>query len=128
MTPSLPTFFIASASIWPISASPLEEIVPIWAISSLVDTGLARFLTSARMSIPRNMRSRASVLCLMSLAAMIFNLRYSCRARASSASGGDDAHNVGFFHDQQFLAVKFDLGAGPFAEQHAIVRLYVEGL
>src|SRR3954449_8778364 len=233
MTPSLPTFFIASANMRPISASPLAEIVPTWAISSLVDTGLARFLTSAtiastamsmprlrsigfipaatartpsrtiacarivavvvpspasvlvfeatslticapmfsnlslssislatvtpslvmrgapndlsittlrplgpsvtrtasaRMSIPRNMRSRASVLCLMSLAAMIFNLRYSCRARASSASGGDDAHNVGFFHDQQFLAVKFDLGAGPFAEQHAIVRLYVEGL
>ncbi len=58
MTPSLPTFFIASASIRPISASPLAEIVPTWAISSLVATGLARFFTSATiastaMSMPR---------------------------------------------------------------------------
>src|SRR6476469_3432460 len=50
ITPSLPTFFIASASMRPISASPLAEIVPTWAISSLVDTGLARFLTSATIA------------------------------------------------------------------------------
>src|SRR5260370_37956642 len=35
ITPSLPTFFIASARNLPISASPLAEIVPTWAISSL---------------------------------------------------------------------------------------------
>src|SRR5712671_4252100 len=34
MTPSLPTFFIASARKRPISASPLAEMVPTWAISS----------------------------------------------------------------------------------------------
>src|SRR5215469_16786247 len=34
ITPSLPTFFMASAIKWPISASPLAEIVPTWAISS----------------------------------------------------------------------------------------------
>ena len=34
MTPSLPTFFMASAIILPTVLSPLAEIVPIWAISS----------------------------------------------------------------------------------------------
>src|SRR5213592_3126098 len=34
ITPSLPTFFIASARKRPISASPLAEMVPTWAISS----------------------------------------------------------------------------------------------
>src|SRR5262249_45690264 len=32
----------------------------------------------------------------------------------------DDAHDVGLLHDQEFLAVDLDLGARPFAEQHAI--------
>src|SRR5437867_2961989 len=35
ITPSLPTFFMASASNLPISASPLAEMVPTCAISSL---------------------------------------------------------------------------------------------
>src|SRR5205823_2787834 len=34
ITPSLPTFFIASARKRPISWSPLAEMVPTWAISS----------------------------------------------------------------------------------------------
>ena len=58
MTPSLPTFFIASASIRPISGSPLAEIVPTCAISSFVETFFERFsmsLTTAltAMSTPR---------------------------------------------------------------------------
>jgi hypothetical protein len=32
ITPSLPTFFVASAMILPIALSPLAEIVPTWAI------------------------------------------------------------------------------------------------
>src|SRR5271156_1302100 len=58
MTPSLPTFFMASARNLPISASPLEEMVPTWAISSLEVTFL-EFLTrsattaSTARSIPR---------------------------------------------------------------------------
>ena len=32
----------------------------------------------------------------------------------------DDAHDVGFLHDEEFLAINLDLGARPFAEQHAI--------
>src|SRR5580692_3285075 len=58
MTPSLPTFFMASARNLPISASPLAEIVPTWAISSFEVTFL-EFLTrsattaSTARSIPR---------------------------------------------------------------------------
>src|SRR5215472_15521849 len=37
ITPSLPTFCIASAILSPISRSPLAAIVPTWAISSLVE-------------------------------------------------------------------------------------------
>jgi hypothetical protein len=32
ITPSLPTFFVASAISLPIALSPLAEIVPTWAI------------------------------------------------------------------------------------------------
>ena len=58
MTPSLPTFFIASAIILPIDLSPFAAIVPIWAISSEDCTFFARrsmsFTTAATaMSMPR---------------------------------------------------------------------------
>src|SRR5882762_133077 len=38
----------------------------------------------------------------------------------------DDAHDVGFLHDDEVLAIELDLGARPFAEQHAVARLDVE--
>src|SRR6187200_925138 len=47
ITPSLPTFFIASARNWPISASPFAEIVPTCAISWLDVTFLEFFCRSA---------------------------------------------------------------------------------
>ncbi len=58
MTPSLPTFSIASAMIWPMVASPLAEMVPTWAISFLSLVGLAIFFSSATtmvtaLSMPR---------------------------------------------------------------------------
>ena len=58
ITPSLPTFSIASARNSPISASPLAEIVPTWAISWLDVTFLVFFLRSSTtastaMSMPR---------------------------------------------------------------------------
>src|SRR6201985_1078772 len=37
-----------------------------------------------------------------------------------------DAHDVGLLHDQEFLAVELDLGARPFAEQHAVADLEVD--
>src|SRR3974390_1986413 len=58
MTPSLPTFFMASERNLPISASPLAEMVPTWAISTFEVTFL-EFLTrsattaSTAKSIPR---------------------------------------------------------------------------
>ena len=50
MTPSLPTFSMALASISPISRSPFEAIVPTWAISSVLLILIDIFLSSAVMS------------------------------------------------------------------------------
>src|SRR5229473_1015333 len=224
MTPSLPTFFMASARNLPISASPLAEMVPTWAISSFEVTFL-EFLTRsattastarsiprfrsigfmpaatalvpsrtieaartvavvvpspaasavleatsrtiwapmfsnlsessislatvtpslvmrgapndlsmttlrpfgpsvtrtalARVSTPRNMRSRASVENLTSLAAMI-----GCSLLLAGFL--DDAHHVGFLHDDELFPVQLDFRARPFAEQDTIALLDVE--
>src|SRR5258707_8778547 len=49
------------------------------------------------------------------------------RGRVSKTGmSGDDAHDVGLLHDQQLLAIELDLGAGPFAEQHAVAGLEVD--
>src|SRR3954447_14492494 len=37
-----------------------------------------------------------------------------------------DAHDVAFLHDQQLLTIELDLGAGPFAEQHAVADLKID--
>src|SRR5262245_16886903 len=79
------------------------------------------FTALARMSTPRNMRSRASPENFTSLAAIY---DYSVGLMRLS---GDYAHDVGLLHDQEFLAVEFHLGARPLAEQHAIARLHVDG-
>ena len=36
------------------------------------------------------------------------------------------AHDVALLHDQEFLAIELDLGARPFAEQHAVADLEVD--
>ena len=51
ITPSLPTFCMALAIISPISASPLAEMVPTWAISSLEVTFLALDLSSVMTAL-----------------------------------------------------------------------------
>src|SRR5262249_17759842 len=38
----------------------------------------------------------------------------------------DDAHDVALLHDQELLAVDFDLGARPFAKQHPVADLDVD--
>src|SRR5258707_5467760 len=236
MTPSLPTFFIASARNLPISTSPLAEMVPTWAISSfevtffefffrssttastarsmprlrsigfmpaatdlapsltidaastvavvvpspaksddfeatsrtiwapmfsnlssssislatvtpsLVMRGAPNDLSSTtlrplgpsvtftallRMSTPRSILSRASTPNLTYLLAMMCSLK--CwgirRLRGFLLGGGqigENAHDVAFLHDQQFLAIELDLVAGPFAEQHAIANLEID--
>src|SRR5215468_3356099 len=239
MTPSLPTFFIASARKLPISASPLAEMVPTWAISSFEVTFLEFFLRSstiastarsmprlrsigfmpaatdlapsltmaaastvavvvpspamsevldatsrtiwapmfsnlfsssislatvtpslvirgapkllssttlrplgpsvtftalARMSTPRSMRSRASTENLTSLAAIMnYSVCWSSAGlmclRRLALGGGlfKHPHDVGFLHDQELLAVDLHLGARPFAEQHAVADLEIDG-
>src|SRR5690349_21105968 len=47
MTPSLPTFCMASAIMSPIAFSPLAEMVPTWAISDELLTFFERFLISS---------------------------------------------------------------------------------
>ena len=37
----------------------------------------------------------------------------------------DDTHDVGFFHDEEFLTVDLDLGPGPFAKEHGVAALDV---
>src|SRR5215469_6279956 len=51
ITPSLPTFFIASAMNRPTSASPLAEMVPTWAISSFEVTAFECFFRSSTMAL-----------------------------------------------------------------------------
>src|SRR5262245_47724472 len=87
---------------------------------------------SARMSTPRSILLRASVLNLMSLAAIFsrppqLQLRsWSGRAALTGRSAlHDDAHDVGLLHDQQLLAVDLDLGARPLAEQDGVAFLDV---
>ena len=58
MTPSLPTFFIASAMMLPIDSSELAEMVPTWAIALSSAVGLEMFFSSATaattaLSMPR---------------------------------------------------------------------------
>ena len=47
ITPSLPTFSIASAMMLPMVSSPFAEMVPTWAISFLPWVGLDCFFSSA---------------------------------------------------------------------------------
>src|SRR5438132_14433111 len=69
----------------------------------------------ARMSTPRSIRSRASPWNRTSFTAMALSpLR--CFALSLGFSSFYDAHNVRLLHDEEFLAVDLDLGAGPFAE------------
>src|SRR5229473_2260420 len=82
------------------------------------------FTALARMSTPRSMRSRASPWNLTSLAAIA-----SLRSLSDFLLRGttlDHAHDVGFLHDDEVLALELDLGARPLAEQHAVARLDVE--
>src|SRR6202048_2432240 len=86
------------------------------------------FTALLRMSTPRSILSRASTPNLTSLLAMMCSLK--CwgirRLRGLLLGGGkigENAHDVALLHDQQFLAVELDLGARPFAEQHAVADL-----
>src|SRR3546814_9743637 len=71
------------------------------------------FTASARMLTPRSMRSRASVLNLTSLAAIVVrSLDCSGMSWDQEAASGraNDSHDVRLLHDQVFVAVVLDLG------------------
>src|SRR5947208_16348187 len=57
---------------------------------------------SARISMPRSIRSRASLLSRMSFAAILV-------FPSSWRLVGDDAHDVGFLHDDEVLTIDLDL-------------------
>src|SRR6202047_4299370 len=76
------------------------------------------------MSMPWSIRSRASVPRRISLAAMFaLQLLSNFLIRGGVIN---DAHDIGFLHDHEVLAIELDLGARPLAEQHAVAGLDVE--
>src|SRR5246127_4669285 len=81
------------------------------------------FTALARVSTPRSMRSRASPENFTSFAAIGVSSDVRIQMCDRGVRSGDHAHDVGLLHDQEFLAVELDFGAGPFAEQHAIAGL-----
>src|SRR5579862_499577 len=92
------------------------------------------FTALARMSTPRNMRSRASTENLTSFAAIVCVPLMSILGLARRSGGlllrrgaaFDDAHDVALLHDQEMLAVDLDFGARPFAEQHGVAVLQID--
>src|SRR4029079_14354258 len=94
------------------------------------------FTALARISTPRSMRSRASPPNFTSLAAMKWLLSLldfqfgKARTSGGSLSGRlsfDNAHDVGFLHDQVFDTVDFDFITRPLAEQDRLADLHVDG-
>src|SRR4029078_8426645 len=92
---------------------------------SLTFTGFARILT------PTSIFSRASAENLTSLAAIQFTPSVVWKIRLAALRGkagissaqlisGQHAHDVGFLHDEELLAIELHLGAGPLAEQNAV--------
>ena len=81
----------------------------------------------ARMSTPRSIRSRASLLKLDFLGCHVYLLDWLAQAALRfDGAALDDAEDVAFLHDDELLAVDLDLGARPFAEQHPVAGLDVE--
>src|SRR5215468_10721969 len=49
------------------------------------------------------------------------------RSLPSVIRSSEHAHDVGFLHDQEILAVELHLGSGPFSEQHLVADLEIDG-
>src|SRR6201987_1026155 len=85
----------------------------------------------ARMSIPRNILSRASTENLTSLADILLlrEFLFHCWKSSGDLLLGhrflEHAHDVGFLHDQELLALNLDLGSRPLAEQHAVADVEI---
>src|SRR5438045_900094 len=81
----------------------------------------------ARMSMPRNMRSRASPLNRTSFAAML-TVPFCLGGFALGRAAFDDSENVRLLHDDELLTIDLDLAARPLAEQDPVASLDVEGM
>ncbi|CDX52713.1 hypothetical protein MPL3365_170047 [Mesorhizobium plurifarium] len=53
--------------------------------------------------------------------------RFRSRGLPGRGRNLDHTQDVAFLHDEQVFAVELDVGAGPLAEQDAVVDLHVEG-
>src|SRR5579872_6219635 len=108
-----------------------------FSITTLRPLGPSVTLTAfASVSTPRSIFSRASDENLTSLAAMAVTSFLSDVDDGWMISSGrlldrpdllDDAKDVALLHDEQFLAVDLDLGAGPFAEEDMVTGFHIEG-
>src|SRR5262249_44196545 len=86
---------------------------------------------SARRLTPRNRLLRDSspnAICfaIVLLSYVIGKSLLVCLLGLVFAGAFDDAQDVVFAHDEEFVAVEFDLGAGVLAEQHAVAFFDVE--
>ena len=146
ITPSLPTFFIASARKRPISASPLAEMVPTWAISSLEVTFLEFFLrSSTTASTARSMPRLRSIGFMPAATALAPSLTIAWASTVavvvpspatSEVLRGDLAHHLGahvleLVFELDFLgdghAVLGDAGRAEALVEHDIAALGAEG-
>src|ERR1700709_2641502 len=84
------------------------------------------FTASARISMPRSMRARASSPKRTSLAAMCLFLFVRSGGFGEGGSAFDDAEQVALLHNQQLFAVELDLGARPLTEHHPVPGLHIQ--
>src|SRR6516164_4383476 len=106
-------------------------------LSSLADMSVSPWLISAPRPEVRALEAGASKSEMSWVLAPSFEMPAApvlrMRKRVCGLSGlflgggvGENAHDVALLHDQQLLAVDLDLGARPFAEQHAVADLDVD--
>src|SRR6266481_4910337 len=135
MTPSLPTFSIASAIRLPIVLSLFEAIVATWSISlatvtpSLVIVGLPNFLsmTTLRPLGPRvAFTASAMMLTPLSSALRASSSNLSCLGMDRVPPLLENGEDVFLAQDEIFLVVDLDLGARILAEQDLVAGLHVE--
>src|ERR1700722_1302920 len=85
----------------------------------------------ASVSMPDSILSRASDEKRTCLAAMMMKLLKKTNISAAMGrivrgrSAGENAHDVGFLHDQKLLTINLNFRARPFAEQHLVALLDV---
>src|SRR5712671_1140009 len=145
ITPSLPTFCIASAIIRPISRSLLAETVPTCAISSLVETFLDRFPISATTTSTARSMPRFRSIGFMPAATALAPSRTIAWARTVAVVVPSPARSLVFdatsrticapiFSNLSASSISLATvtpsllmrGARPFTEQHPVANLDVE--